>query len=416
MLDALPHSEATPPLWYVLEWAWVRIFGTTEVGLRSLSALVGTLLIPLSYEVARVFLQRQAPAIAVAAFVAVSPIMVWYSQEARSYELYVFLAASSLLFFGRSLRDPTPGALWLWATCASLAVATHYFAGFIVAGEAVLLLVLLGLRRCGAPIALVVAVAAALAPLAAYQNEHVVSGLTAAGANLGARLKETGIRFAIFFTDPGGTFVLVVAVVVVTLLVWRGRSAPGSRLALLLATSALLLPIILALVGVKDVFNFRNVLAAWVPLVIAAAAGIPATRWGAAVTVAVCVALGAATLAIATRTGLQRDSWRDAADVLRQVPGRRVVIGESGELAYSLRYYWPQLEPLPRSGARVREIDVVGRTSLDSLSGTLSRFRPAAKRDAGNLTVTRFLRRQPARVTPVEISTSGYFGGRLAAG
>ena len=42
MLRAIPDSESTPPLYYVLAWLWTHVFGTGEVGLRSLSALLGT--------------------------------------------------------------------------------------------------------------------------------------------------------------------------------------------------------------------------------------------------------------------------------------------------------------------------------------------------------------------------------------
>ncbi len=41
MLGALPTSESTPPLYYVLAWIWSRMFGTGETGLRSLSAVLG---------------------------------------------------------------------------------------------------------------------------------------------------------------------------------------------------------------------------------------------------------------------------------------------------------------------------------------------------------------------------------------
>src|SRR5688572_13338466 len=46
MLDGLTVTEKTPPLYYVLAWLWTRPFGTGEVGVRSLSALVGVLTIP----------------------------------------------------------------------------------------------------------------------------------------------------------------------------------------------------------------------------------------------------------------------------------------------------------------------------------------------------------------------------------
>jgi hypothetical protein len=42
-LETLPWSERTPPVYYTLVWIWSRLCGTGEVGLRSFSALAGTL-------------------------------------------------------------------------------------------------------------------------------------------------------------------------------------------------------------------------------------------------------------------------------------------------------------------------------------------------------------------------------------
>src|ERR1019366_4120160 len=53
MLSAIPHSESTPPLYYLLAWIWVRIFGAGEAGLRSLSAVFGTATIVLLALIAR---------------------------------------------------------------------------------------------------------------------------------------------------------------------------------------------------------------------------------------------------------------------------------------------------------------------------------------------------------------------------
>jgi mannosyltransferase len=83
MLGALPHSESTPPAYYVLAWIWSRMFGTGEAGLRSLSAAIGTATVPATYPAARAFVGRR-PALIAAALVAVSPFLVWYSQEARA--------------------------------------------------------------------------------------------------------------------------------------------------------------------------------------------------------------------------------------------------------------------------------------------------------------------------------------------
>src|SRR3954453_4671099 len=33
MLAGVPHRESPPPLYYLLTWAWARVFGDTEAGL-----------------------------------------------------------------------------------------------------------------------------------------------------------------------------------------------------------------------------------------------------------------------------------------------------------------------------------------------------------------------------------------------
>ena len=49
-------------------------------------------------------------AIACAALVAVNPLFVWYSQEARAYGLFVFIGALAMLCFLRAAREPTRAA------------------------------------------------------------------------------------------------------------------------------------------------------------------------------------------------------------------------------------------------------------------------------------------------------------------
>jgi mannosyltransferase len=100
MLSSLPDFERTPPLYYALAWAWAKLFGEGEVGMRSLSALLGTATIPVAFRAARELVTPRTALVA-AALVAVNPILVWYSQEARSYALLVLLAALSLLYFAR---------------------------------------------------------------------------------------------------------------------------------------------------------------------------------------------------------------------------------------------------------------------------------------------------------------------------
>ncbi len=145
MLRAIPDSESTPPLYYALAWVWSRVFGDGEVGLRALSALLGTLTVPVVYAIATRLVTSRAGLVA-AVLAAVNPLLVWYSQEARAYALLVLLCALSILFFLEVRAQPSGQRLAAWAAVSGLALATHYFAGFLVVTEAVWLLAALGGR------------------------------------------------------------------------------------------------------------------------------------------------------------------------------------------------------------------------------------------------------------------------------
>ena len=195
MLKAVKHSESNPPLYYVLAWGWAKEFGTGEFGLRSLSALFGLATVPVAYAIGAELSNRRAGLIA-AALVAVNPMLIWYSQEARSYALLVFFCAVSLLFFVRALDSRRTSDLALWAVASALAICSHYFAFFAIGIEAVWLLVALRSRRRAAlaAIAAVGAVGLALVPLILAQVNPTHIGWIE-GSPLSSRFFQTGVSF-----------------------------------------------------------------------------------------------------------------------------------------------------------------------------------------------------------------------------
>ena len=150
-LRAVVHTENTPPLWYVLAWADSRVFGTGEIALRWPSALAGTLTVPVAWAIGRELTGRRATALAAAALVAVNPLLVWYSQEARAYGLFVFAIALAMLCFLHARAQPSAGRLAAFALSGSLALLSHYFAVFLLIPMALLLLVDLLPSRAGDP-------------------------------------------------------------------------------------------------------------------------------------------------------------------------------------------------------------------------------------------------------------------------
>src|SRR3954447_21088980 len=172
MLSAVSAGESTPQLYYIVALGWSKLFGTGEFGLRSLSAVFGTLTIPLAFVLGRELVGRRT-GVASAALCAFNPLLIWYSQEARSYALMVLLTGLSLLALLRALDDPSPRRLVAWTLASIAALATHYFAGFLIGAEAIWLLYRPpGRGRVAVAVAVgaVAVAAAALLPLALHQR------------------------------------------------------------------------------------------------------------------------------------------------------------------------------------------------------------------------------------------------------
>lgn len=120
-----------PPLYYWLLHFWVRAFGISDVGLRSLSALSGVLLVALTYLLGGHLLERSV-GLAAAFTAAISPFQVYYSQEARMYILLTLLGAASVYALLRYLESDTLKGtgkpIWLVGFILSTAAGlyTHY--------------------------------------------------------------------------------------------------------------------------------------------------------------------------------------------------------------------------------------------------------------------------------------------------
>ena len=107
------------------------------------------------------------------ALVAVNPLFVWYSQEARVYGLFVLTSALAMLCFLRAQNSPTGGRMMMFALTGALAMLTHYFALFLLIPMVLLLLYRRESRRAAlGAVAILVLVGLALIPLVLAQGGH----------------------------------------------------------------------------------------------------------------------------------------------------------------------------------------------------------------------------------------------------
>jgi mannosyltransferase len=377
MLTLIKHYESTPPLYYAAAWVWARVFGYGEVGLRSLSAICGVLTVPVAYAAAAKLISRRAGMIA-AAITATSPLLIWYSQEARAYELVVLLTGASLLTFAYACDEAAPRWVAAWVIAATLALATEYYAILIVAPEALWLLYTHRRRR--AVYAGVVALAVCCAPLLWFAISQNATGRAnwIAHAPLGRRTAQIFPQFASGFTSPGYSVLepLALALAILGLVLLLARSNVRERRGALVAGSVVLAGLILNFIviaaGIDDLLT-RNVISLWMPAAVAVAGGFAAARarlLGVGAAAALCVIGAGAAIALADNRNYERPDWRGVARLLGAhpaagLPGRAILVQHYRTLL-PLSLYVPGLSFAHRSGARVTELDVVSFTSPPS--------------------------------------------------
>ena len=378
MLSAWGATEWNPPLYLLIAWPWAKVFGTSEAGLRSLSALLGTAAIPITYLCGRELVSRRA-GLAAAALAALSPFMIWYSQEAREYMLLAVLSGMSLLFFARTWHGPSRRNLAWWAAFSGLALLTQYFAAFLIAAEAIGLLYRARSRATVVAIAVLALLQAALIP-------HVVSHIVnpaqfIVGVPLSLRVQQVPVTFGLntlyhsSIVSYGllGAAVLAIAVIVLLVIGAKTAELSGAGLAALMAAAVVLVPLVLALLGHDD-YLARALMPGWIPLVVVIGAACSATgarRAGAVLFVVLAAMFVYAGVRIDGDPQYQRPDWRRIAAVLGTSSVTRAVVTYDGEFAAGpLSIYLPRIawagpgEQLNASPAAVTvsELDIVGNT------------------------------------------------------
>ena len=420
-LRSVTHTENTPPLWYMLEWADSRLLGTGEVALRLPSALAGIATVPVAWAIAREIegSPTRRAAVVCAAIVAVNPLFVWYSQEARAYALFVLTAALAMLCFLRALREPTTRRMALFALTGALALLTHYFAVFLLIGMALLLLRDRARRRVALPAVGVLAlVGLALLPLISAQGGQGTQWI--GHWPLSERLQAIPQYYLTGYSGMplGRGIELLVALPIVAALAlggWRMRASrerhdpdrwnvrrAGVWIALVIAACGVIIPIVLVGFG-ADYLAPRNLVAAMIPVtaVIAVTSMWPGTgRIGIGLAALIAVAFLAVSLDVDLSPRLQRGNWRDVAKALRGAPSDRAIT--TVELGSApLEYYLHGLHELhERSSVLVSEIDETGYAPLRASAGEppAPGFDLKARLDIDGLIVYRFVSAMPRMV------------------
>ena len=426
MVHAIPHSEATPYLYYVVAWPWARLFGSGEVGLRSLSALAGTAAVVASDGAGASLVSRRVGLIA-AALVAVNPFLIWYSQEARAYALVTLFVSVGLWLFGRALAGEGR-ALVGWALLSALALATHYFAVFVVVPEAVWLVARVrDRRRALAAVLVPTLVLLAEVPLLLAQRGN---GESAAQSAVLKRIVGVPKDLVVGFSFPGELLGSIVAalLVVAGLALLATRTPARERVRALIpgtmAAFAVVAPIVLA-GGGADYVTARNAIVAVVPGAVCLGAGYAANRAGVVAASALCVLSLAIGLSVSLDTKYGRTDWRGLAHAIGPASAPRALVVTPDIDAALWRIYLPEVQELDDRPARVQEIVVAGLATQGGFSTGAVKPPPATPRapppgfelvSARHTPTFSLIRYRAAGAQPVSVSVSELGGLALVRG
>jgi 4-amino-4-deoxy-L-arabinose transferase-like glycosyltransferase len=433
-LEIAPATGVDPPFYYLVVWVWSTLFGTGEVGLRSLSALAGTAVVPVAYAAGLTASSRVA--LVAAALTATNPMLVWYSQEVGPYALVVFLAGLSFLFFLAARSRPGRRPLVGWVICSALAVVTHYSAILVVAPEAAWLLARSGERRRKlVAVGATAAATLAVVPLA-LEQAHMGRAGWIATVQLSERLRDLGENFLVGGGPVQVDWLVTPAAALATaglvLLAVRTERAERELGVVALAVGALAVALALAMAALGvDYLLDRNLLPALLPMTLAVAAGFGARGAGPAGAVAAAALCAAFTLIVAltaTSKELQRPDWRGAAAALGDTARARVIVVPAHG-THALEIYRPAARDLRTGGqapanvdpqrelvegryppalpTSVREVAMIGPGEPDSLTLSLPPgFTRSGERAVGSLGIAVFRAPQPVDLIRWAVSTT----------
>lgn len=125
----LTAKDFNPPLYYLIVHFWVKLFGSSEISLRSISLLFYWLTIYCVFLfIANVMEVHSKRKWIYLLLVALNPIILYYAFEARMYTMFAFFATLSFYSFLRKNYK-------VFFVATVLGLYTHYFMIFVLLGE-----------------------------------------------------------------------------------------------------------------------------------------------------------------------------------------------------------------------------------------------------------------------------------------
>ena len=142
--------DSSPPLYYFILRAWMHVCGNGEAAVRALSVIAGISVVGVVFLVGRRLFSRQVAWFA-AVLIAVSPVQVYYSQQARMYSLLPLAALLSAYWLWRAVSDGRRYSVAVYAIATLAALYLHNGALYLLPAHLAVLLWSGALRKRPVP-------------------------------------------------------------------------------------------------------------------------------------------------------------------------------------------------------------------------------------------------------------------------
>jgi uncharacterized membrane protein len=130
-----------PPLYYVMVRLWAQVFGDSPAGVRSLSAIISLLIFPTVYWLCLELFDSAVVGWIAMALIAVSPLQLYFAQEARQYTLWMVEILGSSAALLRAMRQENKSNWALYSLSLVLGLYTHLFTGLIMISHGIYVII-----------------------------------------------------------------------------------------------------------------------------------------------------------------------------------------------------------------------------------------------------------------------------------
>ncbi len=134
-IPGLLHEDGSPPGYYLLLGAWIRLFGDSERATHTLSLVFALGCIPLAYAAGRALFDRPT-ALICALLAAFDPYLTYYAQETRMYSVEAALSLVVVLAYVNGILRADRRWTAVFVVSLTAMVYVHNWALFLCVGLA----------------------------------------------------------------------------------------------------------------------------------------------------------------------------------------------------------------------------------------------------------------------------------------